>query len=473
MLIEVKINNVAYDCESNYDITQQAGATSTSNISVFVGAGQPEITTYMICEIIADSIPFFTGIIQSVSSPEFSSGYEVKKYKLQLQSLEVLLNNRLVSKAYVNKYTHEIILDVFNNYILPENISIGQISTTTQLYENYNCQYMRVYDLLSELASDVNATFFISPDKKFYFLLNDSFLQINAPTHIKDLKIIEETGELRTVQIISGANEETSAKTENVIWAANQNTITTGYQILSVTGITINGNPAGVGKLGVSEDDTTKTFLWQEGQNVITVNPNATIKPVTADNVVYIYTGYYQIIIENTNNSLKSEIQSISGTSGIIEKVLTDQTIQNYTDAEKKSLSLLNQYGERERTISCISHSLDDTKLFTVWDFNFPQFNIVGKYVVIERRISSFGVSDIKINIKLKNKNFFAKYATVLIKQPKIKNKELKVYVNATVGDAVTMTDNYDISYGNLLFYPVAATGSAMAEPIFTGYLGA
>jgi hypothetical protein len=69
--------------------------------------------------------------------------------------------------------------------------------------------------------------------------------------------------------------------------------------------------------------------------------------------VVIIYKGYFDIIIENTNESLKAEIASISGSSGIIENILSDETIESDTDADTTATALLNENGERVQEITC------------------------------------------------------------------------------------------------------------------------
>jgi len=466
MVIKVLVGTEEYSADDQYSIQQQAGAVSSSNVIVKVLSTQDVPQTFADCTITVDDVPIFWGIIQSVESPEFAGGYEVRKYNLNISSGESIFNNRLVSEACGDMLTHEIVQILFDNYIADEGITLGQISVSTQLYENWNCSFEKLSDVLFELAEDINASFYVSPDKKFYFVTRDAFEQIDAPEKITGLKLEEENGDLRTVQIVTGASEETSTQTEGMFWALDQTVINLGYQIKSVTGISINGIPVGVGKLGVDETDITKTFLYQIGDQSVTLNSNATVQPAEGDNVVILYKGFYEIIVTNTNDSLKSSLIALNGTSGIIEQILTDETIDNFSDADQKATALLNQYGEREQTLSCSCNSLDlsDTDLYKIWNFALTDLRITGQYIIVERSLSSFGVDKMWSRIKLKNKNFFSRYGTVLNKKVKKRGADVKVYKQTVIGDTMTNSDSVVFDQGDFVFYP----SDYFIDPMFT-----
>ena len=464
MALNVEINGVAYRMGDNYNITQQAGAVSQSSIDIKVESGQDVPQSYAECTIYDDTTPIFWGIVQSVESPEFSSGLEVRRYRVSLQSGEIVFNNRLVSEAFANYTTTEIVQALFDNYIAAEGITLGNISDIDFEYENYNCSFTKLYDVLYELATDANASFFVSADKKFYFQTRDAFTQMDAPAHITGVKIEEENGDLRTVQIVTGASEETSTQTESTFWTAGQGAWMLGYQVKSISGITINGILAGIGKLGVDEIDPSKTFLFELGSNTITLNANATTQPAAGNLVVIVYKGFYEIIVTNTNNSLQSELADISGTSGLIEQIYTDETIDNFADADQKSRSLLDAYGEREQTISATASNFADTELYLMWNFALTDQRITGQYVITERSISAFGVDQFWIRVKLRNKNFFSRYGTVLVKPEKQVGKDLKVYKNSIISDAMSVTDEYTVSNLGLVFWP---TDGAFVDPLF------
>lgn len=468
MDIKCLIHGEEYRLADTYSITQQGGAVSSSSIDIKVESGQDVPRSLMDVTLYFDTTPFFWGIIQSAETMEFSTAYEPIRYRLEILSGETIFNNRLVSDSFIGKYTHEIIEYLFDNYISAEGITLGAISETEQLYENYNISFQRLYDVLFELAEDVNASFYVSGDKKFYFITRDAMSQITVPAHITRLKLSEENGELRTVQYVTGATEETSTKTESTYWEAEQAVFPTGYQIKSVAGATINGSLVGVGKIGVNEDDPNYTFLYTIGDKQLTLNSSASTLPTTGDLVVVVYNGYYEIVVNATNDVLKSEIHALNGTSGIIENVLTDETIDNLDDAETRAANLLTAYGERDQTVTCACTDIASTGLYTVWDINKPALNIVGQYVITERTITNFGAGKVWIDLVLKNKGYFARYGTVLIDTEKSKGADVKVYKSSNIGDSLTANETWSIIELGNIYYPT--DGTDLTDPELEGF---
>lgn len=467
MVITVEINGESYRATTDYTIQQQAGAISNSNIDVLVEAGQDVPDPMSAVQIFADGVPFFFGFVQSAESPDFSTGFEVKRYRLSVQSAEVIFNNRLVSEAYENETTSNIVQDIFEKYIEPEGITLGTITDLDYTYENYNCSFTRLYDVLFELAGDVSSSFYVSADKKFYFITRESLIEYDAPEHITGLKIENQKGDLRTVQIVTGASEETSQQIEGTYWTADQVAWVLGYQVKRVVGMTINGSPVGVGVLGVDEADTSKAFLYQVGSNTITLNVNASTLPATGDNVVIVYYGYYEVLVTNTNDSLKQSIATLNGTTGLIEQVFTDTSINNFADADAKAASLLGLYNETEKSISCSLVEDGTTDLFTMWNFNKPDLGVVGQFVIVERIISSFGSDRIWSRLKLNSKNLFSRYGTVLTTSSKKKRSDVKVYKNSSFGDTILITDSAIFESAGLVYWP---TDSAFSDPMIDGF---
>jgi hypothetical protein len=469
-MLKIKIRDDYYRFSDTYTIQQQAGTVSSSSVEIKVLSTQSVPRALADCTIYDDDTPILWGIIQSVESPEFKTGFEVEKYKLNIQSGECLFNNRLVSEAFISKYTHEIVKALFEAYIADEGLTLGEILTSTQLYDNYNCSYTKLYDVLTELAEDINASFYVSADKKFYFVDKSSFVQINAPTHITGLKIEEEKGDMRTVQIVTGATEDTSTQETSTVWTEGQSTWLLGYSVSTMSGITINGVKCGVGKLGVDEEDTSKTFLYEIGSNTLTLNSKASTVPAAGAICVCVYTGYYDIVVTDVNDSLISEISALNGTSGRIEQILTDDTITTFSDADTKAIALLDSYSEREQTISCECFDLGATALYKMWLISQNGLRISGSYVVTERTLSKFGPGKQRSKIKLKNKNYFARYGKVLVSSSKTVGSDVKVYKQTAIGDVFSSTDLYQISSAGLAFWPTDGNGTDMYSPNIDGF---
>ena len=275
-------------------------------------------------------------------------------------------------------------------------------------------------------------------------------------------------GSISISNYVTGATEETSTTTESCYWAAEQAVFQTGYQIKSVAGATINGLLVGVGKIGVNEDDPNYTFLYTIGDKQLTLNSSASTRPATGDLVVVVYNGYYEIVVNATNDTLKTEINALNGTSGIIENVLTDETIDNLDDAETRAANLLTAYGERDQTVTCACTDIASSSLYTVWDINKPSLNIVGQYVITERTITNFGAGKVWIDLVLKNKGYFARYGTVLIDTEKSKGADVKVYKSSNIGDSLTASETWSIIELGNIYYPT--DGLTLSDPELDGF---
>lgn len=466
MVLTVEVAGEVYNATSNYSISQQAGGVSNSTIDILVGSTQDVPRALSAVQIKVDTVPFFFGIIQNIQSPPFSSGYETRLYRLSLNSGEVLFNNHLVSEAYEGKYTHEIVDDLFDKYIEDDGLTLGDISNTSQYYEYYNISYRYLSKVLAELADDVNASFNVSADKKFYFLTRDDFTQVDVPDKIKNLQIREEAGDLRTFQIVTGAKEETASQTEEVTWLADQTVFPLGYPIKSITSVKINGGAVDVGILGLDEDDTDVTFLYNVSTKQLSLNSNATTKPVATDTVQCIYIGYYEVTIEKGNESVQQEIAALNGTSGVIDNLINDETLEDLADAELKAAAMLDLYGEREQVITCNCLDIDASELLNIWTFSEPDLGIEGQYIITERNIASFTEDLFMLNVTLNSKNYTRRYGTVLNPDIKTVGKETRVDKSTSLGDTINVMDTADVDLAGLAFYPTA-NDTDYLDPLF------
>jgi|GEM_PF-5153209 len=206
MAIEVKISGTTYRAADDFIIRQQAGAVSLSTVSILKETN-PIPQPLQAAQILIDGIPEFSGIIATVQDPPTSTGYEPRRYTLDIQSMEIIFTFRLVKRNWYNQRIDQIILDIFNDYIAEEGITLGGISTITEQIGAYRKTYSKVSEILDELAEKVGrASYYISPDKKFYFLIRDEFPTVAAPVHVTEITKSRSYGDLRTVQIVKGAS---------------------------------------------------------------------------------------------------------------------------------------------------------------------------------------------------------------------------------------------------------------------------
>lgn len=403
----------------------------------------------------------FFGVVGIPESPTWTTEFVPDRYKLQLQSGNALLMRRTMSEAYQDKTVTEIIIDIFDKYISGEGITLGSISTVAFTYDTYVAQRKYVADVLDEIAQPVGATWTITPDKRFVFRTREDFTTITAPSHIAGIKKTTSGLDQRTVQIIAGARSRTSEQTLSFTWEADQNQIVLGFPLAQEPIITINGTAVAVGVKGIQGDDPTRTFLWANNSEIITVNGTATVQPATGDAIVVTYYGFFEIEIENANAAKIDEIKLRTGSSGRIEKVETDSTIETFADGSDLADNLLSRFGDADEKITCVTEQIDFTDLLTVWTFALPDINITGDYIITERSITKFDETRQRISVTLRNKQYYLKYGEVYHKYDRnIRRLSVRRDVTIVKPEASYIENlNLDESWEQApwVFYPTAS----------------
>lgn len=429
-------------------------------------AWQPVPRSMEEVRVTVDDVLIFGGLIQSVTSPTFSSSKEVKLYNLSVGSWESVLNNRLISDVHTSQTTKQIVTSLFNDYIFDEGFTLGKISIDNDgiVYSNYNYSNARLYDILQELATEINASFMITPDRQFYFVSRSEFPIITVPEHIKAVKLDEETGELRNVQIITGVTEETALQTESVTWVTDQSFFTVAYPVARISEITVNGDAVDFGINGIDSKDPTKVFLFTFANNTINYNTESGV--VEASDVVVIkYYGRYEASFYVENGALIQELQYLNGTSGRIENLLNDDTLVSLDDAAIKANALLDQYNERDQKISLTTHDLAASAILNQWPLELTDQNISGSYVVTERTVQLFGVDGYTINCNLAKKNFVPGYAKILKRRSKSVGKDSTIFKRSITTQNIRVVETMIFERSGMVSYPVDSTD--MVDPFF------
>ena len=219
MAFSATIGGVAFRCVNDFSITEKCESVSTTTLNVLLEA-QSVPTVFQLVKLYIGGTLFFTGIAKTVSTPEWSTTYESLIFKISVSSLEYLFNQRIVNKNFYD-YTYATWTDVvqylFDNYISEENITLGEISTTSETYDGkYAVENEKLSDVLNDISSKIgNATWWVDENRVFYFRISDDFDVATVPTKLSQFKIVETTGDLRTVQTVIGASSGISATEEN------------------------------------------------------------------------------------------------------------------------------------------------------------------------------------------------------------------------------------------------------------------
>lgn len=467
MELSLLLNGVEYRTTDKYNIREQSGQPAFSSFDVKL-EGNPLPLTHTKVEFKDNGTPIFTGYITEVSTPVYSTRFETDIAPIKVISQETIFTRRLVSEVYDNKFTHEIVLDLFDVYLVEEGLTLGTIEIFERLYINLVIPNLRMSDILQELGDEIGAIASISPDGVFDFISKSSFPEITAPTHITGLKLLESGQDLKTIQKISGAKAETSIQTLVSTWILDQQNITLGYQVSEEPTVSINSVQVDVGVQGIDDGNPLKVFLWKYGNNTIVLNANSSTIPDIGDEIGVIFKGFFDVEVNVENESLKDEIAMISGTSGKIESIVIDTSITNVQDGETTANNLLSEKGIREQTVTLTCEDIVKSQLLNSWYLNYPDLNIVGNFVITERTIVDF-YDKFRISLKLKNRGFYSRYGTVLNKNTREINNlsirsDKKIFKNSNFGDTVTWIETLEI---NENFMKFTCGTSDIMSPLF------
>lgn len=474
MALRAYINDEEYKLNvKKSTFKDQASGIAVSPVVVEVQESQDIPKSFDIFEI-KDNVtdePFFLGVVQTPESPTYETGFERDEYKINVQSANAILNNREWNEGYQNKTVTEIVTDGFNKIISEEGITLGMISDIDFEFEDYRIPRFKVTDVLDELSDYVGATWYVSPDKKFYFLTQGDFTTVDAPEKIT-VKIKENALDVRTIQTITEVDTPTATQNESIAWATDQSSYPVGYPIKEEPTITINGSPATVGLNGIDSDDTSVTFLWTYNSQTINLNASAVTQPSSGDTVATSYIGLFKVDVSVQNDSKIAEIAAATGLSGKIERSKKGTTVKTATDATNTATALLEENGEGEFTVTSKLKTLDDTNIYTT--YSYANVALVGDYTIVGRSFKLlYDNGDdigVRVTLTLKNKKFVMKQGSVYNTLSKdirgLSVREDSVIIKTqTILESMELSEEYDVQSGSIPFYPVSAGSSDLVAP--------
>ena len=457
MDLSIFLNGVEYRLTSNFTIREQSGQTASSSFDLLLES-KPLPLAHTRVEVYWESVLFYSGLIDTVDTPYYSSRFETDVVTINVNDLKTIFTRRIVSDTWSEVYVHEIVQDIFTDYLEEENLTLGTIEEFDTYFESYTASSITVYNVLQELEESCGAISQICVDGEFNFISDENFTSVTPPTHLTKMKMTESGGDLKTVQRISGATEETSIQTLVVTWETSQSSVALGYQITEEPAVTVNSSPVGVALVGSEDAENGDTvFLWSDSNNYLILNENATTPPVAGDIISVIYKGFYDIDIVVENEELKAEIASLSGTSGKIETVEVDTTIKSVADGETYAEALLEEKSVRKQVVTLTCNDIEKSMLLYSWYLDYPDLNIQGTFVITERTITRFYDEEFRIALKLKNKGFYTRYGTVLNNNTK-EMTNLSVNANAVIGktsyvyESQTWADEFKVNRAFMSF---------------------
>lgn len=503
-MIDCRINGVSYDMTRNYYISEQIGNKTATEVDVLV-KNQAIPKAGDLIEIVdtSNQTILFWGICGIPRSPSYKSLHDAKIYSIVCENANAILSNRVINCAYQGYTVTQIVNDLFSRYISAEGITVGTISDIDVVLEVYTAKDFNLQDAINELADLVGATWNITNDKEFSFVVSEDFATF---PHTIDRNFLiggnlsHDTHDYktRTVQYITGASDMTSPQTELFIYDNASSSFSVAFGLALKPVIKINGATVPqekIGVVGINDDDEQIAFTF--AYNSTTVQYRSESELLTAgDEVAIIYTGLFPIRIVSYNDSKVEEIAKKTGTSGLREQVYIANDVKTATDARRLADSLLEQFSEATEEVNFfllsnqlygLGMTLEDVGLLTTLKFDLPEIGIVGDFLITERKLEP-AYADMtqserkyKVTIKAMSRNYLKSYGETIsalyrdISQLRIREDDvvisdsrtterMRIYDRTVFGTSLSIYPTNQVFCGSLVrpmsfgrsIYPVA-----------------
>ena len=169
-MLRLFISGVEFRMTNQYQIKEQVGQTATATVTALQEDNPLPVTQQRAEVREADGVTkIYTGIIQTIDPPAWSSGFETYLLTMSLKTLEIVFDRRIVNEAIEALNTSEIVDYLFDEYLLEESLTKGTIGTFTRYYEKYVSSGLKLRKVLDELGDAVGAAARVSPAGVFSF----------------------------------------------------------------------------------------------------------------------------------------------------------------------------------------------------------------------------------------------------------------------------------------------------------------
>ena len=472
-MIQAYINNIPYDMTRDFLLTDMVGNKSTSEITVRVD-DQPLPRAGDMVEIKDDDTVLFWGMLGIPQSPKYTTGNEWRVYTMTAGSANAFLSRRIINEAFKRYTVSEIVRVLFDNYIAEEGITLGTISDIAITIDVYAASDFNLQDALDELADLANASWTISTDRVFSFVVQQDYTSFPAVISRENAfgtewQMKTKDYKQRTVQYISGATNTTLPQTERFVYDADgANTFNVSFGVNERPTIAVNGavlDPSRIGVAGLDYGNADVYFTFAYNSKTISYNKLSGFLS-GGETITVTYIGIYAIRVSMSNDSKISEIAGITGTSGRREIVNTVTGVRSQADAVAMALSLLEKYREATEEITfwvpsdelyARGFTLADTAPMTKITLDLPEWGMSGDYVIAERRLSAYyadmrenTATKLKVWLRLVNRDVMKSYGEILadlrknVRALNIRADDI-VLKNVLSSDAFKMSDALSI----------------------------
>jgi len=342
--------------------------------------------------------------IEKEQKPGFRSSLV---HLLQCVDMHRLADKRRIVAAFINKTCGYIAQYITNTILAQEGVTIGQIFDglapsptlypSDTLYPSGNIglipsaifAYAKCSDALDALAkqaSNAGVPYYwqIDYNKRLWFVpytavINSKVVDGSQIDQKYRLPVVQrQNPTYRNTQYIVGGVAQTVQQTETRKGDGNTVAWAMGYDLAQAPTISVDSTAKTVGTKGTTGFD----YYWQQGDATITQDSAAT-KLTSSNTLQVVYIGQYPSVIIAQNNAQISYVQSLDGTSGIVEDVTQDTSITSLDAGFSEASQLLDRYARQgvQLQFSTLQTGFAQGQLITV---DLPAHDLNNAQMLIE-----------------------------------------------------------------------------------------
>lgn len=318
---EVQIDAVAIELVKNsLQVERRIEARSVAQFTVFDQLG---IASYVrgqpVTVIDPDTTTVFTGFIDTIRVISVSPAGGLY-HSIRCMDNHYLADKRLIIKAYTDELAGDIVKNIRTDYLNDEGVTLGTIQDGL-IVEEAVFNYVKASEAFDALAEMMGFTWYISTDKKLYFIdrtTNLAPFPATGDIMLKNSASLQKGNPLfRNRQYVRGGTGLTTLQTENRTGDGVTTIYTMGYPLAKVPEITEDGVPTDEGIKGV---DTGKDWYWAKGDNVV----YAAVAPAGAVAIQIKYYGQYPLISRADDAVSIVARAAIEGGTGVTEDIILE-----------------------------------------------------------------------------------------------------------------------------------------------------
>jgi hypothetical protein len=268
---------------------------------------------------------------------------------VQCTDWQQVTDRRIVSEAFVEKTTGQILSSLVDKYLAIEGITanVDQGPVVREAVFNY-VSFTTCVDKLAEISG---YNWWISPAKVLHFKTREALWAPFEMTDLSPISRVRVTGnrdQFRNRQYIKGGKDITDPQTESFKGNGTQKTFTVGFPLADVRSLTVNGVAKTVGIRGVDGD---KEWYWNKGD--FTISQNESVAALSAwDTLSITYQGLFDIVAISTDVTSVTGRKLSEGGSGFYDHVEEEPYITNRESAFQSADAKLRRFAALNQTLT-------------------------------------------------------------------------------------------------------------------------